>query len=235
MVDSAFIGAVTGDGNSAKMGIDLGLAEEVVVDNGGIIAGSTGHGNVGEIRVEAGTLTLRIGAVIGSLALSSGKGGNITVSARESVSISGRNEGGPSGIDTFAATEPGRFSLSAPSVTIDGGSVGTLSGAAGGFVGGRAGDTVITADNLTLSGGGGISSGTATDSDGGSVTIETGRLTISGEAGISASSGFRDRATGTIVAGRPTRFSLLRVHRSRPEVPRLVMLAVFASQQQTRL
>jgi filamentous hemagglutinin family protein len=202
MVDSAFIGVVTGDGNSAKMGIDLGLAEEVVVDNSGIIAGSTGHGNVGEIRVEAGTLTLRRGAVIGSLALSSGKGGNITVSARGSVSISGRNEGGPSGIGTFAATEPGRLSLSAPSVTIDGGSVGTLSGAAGGFVGGRAGDTVITADNLTLSGGGGISSGTATDSDGGSVTIETGRLTISGEAGISASSGFRDRATGTIVAGR---------------------------------
>ena len=55
------------------MGIDLRLAEDVVIENSQIVAGSAGRGNVGEIRAEAGTLTLRKGAVIGSLASGSGK------------------------------------------------------------------------------------------------------------------------------------------------------------------
>jgi len=203
MVDNTTMTAFTGDRDGAKMAIDLRLAEDVVVDNSIIAAGSAGRGNVGEIRAEAGTITLRSGAVIASLARSSGKGGDITLYARESVSISGRNDQGvASTIGTFAAAEPGRISLSAPSVTIDGGIVGTPSLAAGGFIGGRAGDLVVKADNLTISGGGGITSGTATDSDGGSITIETGQLTINGGAQISASSGFRDPETGTIIAGR---------------------------------
>src|SRR5439155_6735764 len=54
----------------------------------------------------------------------------------------------------------------------------------------------------TLSGGGQINSGTITDSPGGNVSIETGRVMVSGGAEILATSGFRDPATGTVVAGR---------------------------------
>src|SRR5262249_8915846 len=90
-VANASITTITGDRDGANMGIDLRLAEDIVVDNRlinvpFIFAGSTGNGNVGEIRVEARNLMLTGGAVIGSLAFRSGKGGNITVSARESVS-----------------------------------------------------------------------------------------------------------------------------------------------------
>ena len=122
------------------MGIDLRLAEDVVVDNSLIVAGSFGRGNVEEVGAEAGTLTLRTGAVIGSIARGSGKGGDITVSAREAISISGSNaQGLASGIGTFAAAEPGRLSLSAPSVTIDSAVIGTPSLAGGGIYRGTGG------------------------------------------------------------------------------------------------
>ena len=141
--------------------------------------------------------------MIGSLAIGSGKGGNVTVSARESVSISGRNDQDVShSIVSFAAGDLGSISLSAPTVTLDGGAIGTPSLASGAFVGGQAGNISVKANNLTLRGGGGIASATVTDGDEGSITVETGRMTVSGGAVISAASGFRDPAMGTIVAGR---------------------------------
>jgi len=175
-------------------------APTLTMDGGFIRANAAfGSGNLGEIRVEAGRLTLTGGAMIGSLATGSGKGGNITVAARESVSISGRT----SGIASFAAGDPGSLSLSAPTVTIDGGAVGAPSLALGEVTGGRAGDISVKADNLlTLSSGGQINSSTFTNSSGGNVSIETGRLIVSGGAEILAISGFRDPAMGTIVAGR---------------------------------
>jgi large exoprotein involved in heme utilization and adhesion len=204
-VASAGIGAVTGNRDGAKMGIDLRLADDVVVDNSTIATSSTGHGNTGELRAKAGALTLRGGAIIGSLASGSGKGGNITVAARESVSISGHNaQGVASGIVTVAAAEPGRLSLSAPSVTIDGGVVGTPSLATGGFVAGRGGETVVKADNLTLSGSGGIASVTNTDSKGGNITIETGRLTISDGAKITSSTFGSGQGGNLTVVARDT-------------------------------
>ena len=122
------------------------------------------------------------GATIGSLATGSGKGGSSTVSATESVSIAGHDDQGtPSGMASFAAGDPGRLSLSAPTVTIDGGAIGTPSIALGGFIGGgRGGNTSVKANNLTLSGDARINTSTTTDSDGGSITLETGRLTLSG-------------------------------------------------------
>jgi len=104
---------------------------------GGFIQASAalGRGNLRELSVETGRLTLTGGAIIGSLATGSGKGGNVTVSARESVSISDPT----SGIASFAAGDPGRLSLSAPTVSINGGAIGTSSAARLGFVGGRGG------------------------------------------------------------------------------------------------
>ena len=62
LVDQSQIFATTlGDVDGAKMGINLRLAEDISVDNSVILTGSAGRGNVGEIRAEAGTLTLREG------------------------------------------------------------------------------------------------------------------------------------------------------------------------------
>jgi filamentous hemagglutinin family protein len=195
LVANASITAITGDRDGANMGIDLRLAEDVVVDNSIIRAGSMGRGNVGEIRAEAGTLTLTMGAVISSQALGSGKGGNITVSARESVSISGQNDQGvSSGITTFAAADPGRLSLSAPNVTINnGGVVGTPRPVPEEFVGERVGDIVVKADNLTLAGGR-ISAETDGTGRAGDILIDAGQLTLTRGALINSNSS--SRATG---------------------------------------
>jgi filamentous hemagglutinin family protein len=151
---------------------------------GGILASSLpfSSGSIGEIRVEAGKLMLANGAVIGSLGLGVGKSGNVIVSARESVAISGMSsQGSPSGIASFTVGEPGTISLSAPIVTIDGGAVG----APGILPGQRAGDITVKADQqLTLVNGAQINSATSTDSKGGNITIEAGRLTLTGGAQI---------------------------------------------------
>ena len=134
--------------------------------------------------MEAGKLRLTNGALIGSLGLGSGKGGNVIVSARESVAISGGNrQGSPSGIASFTIGEPGSISLSAPVVTIDGGAVGTP----GILPGQRAGDITVKADQqLTLVNSAQINSATLTDSKGGNITIEAGRLTLTGGAQITS-------------------------------------------------
>ncbi len=146
MIDNAFILANNqGDVDSSGVGLDLHLTEGAVLTNG---------------------------ALIGSLASGAGRAGKVTVSAGESISISGHNnQGVPSGIPSFATGGPGSISLSAPTVMIDGGVIGTPSLATPGLISGRAGDISVKADNLTLIGGGLIDSSTRTDRDGGNITI----------------------------------------------------------------
>ncbi len=162
-------------------------------DGGGIQTGSLffSSGNVGGIRVEAGKLRLTNGALIGSLGLGSGKGGDVSVSARESVVISGVNsQNTPSGLASFAAGEPGSISLSAPVVSIDGGAVGTP----GILPGQRAGDITVKADQqLTLVNGAQINSATVTDSKAGNISIEAGRLTLMGGPRSAAAPGDQGR------------------------------------------
>ena len=192
LAGGATIGSVAGgSGDGGNIIVSAGTSVSISGRQGaptGIVSGTTAssRGNAGGIQVEAGTLTLTENALIGSIAQGSGDGGNIAVSARESVSISGR-QAAPSGIVSFAAGDPGKLSISAPALTIEGGLVGTPSAALGGFVGGRGGDTAVRADNLTLRGGAQINSSTHTDNDGGSISLETGRVTISGGAEVLSS------------------------------------------------
>jgi hypothetical protein len=200
--DSKLYSVTSGSGDAGRLSLSTPL---LTMNGGAILAGTEkdSHGNAGEISVEAGKLMLTGGATISGLAVGSGKGGSVTVSARESVSIAGHNDqANPSNITSFAAGDPGGLSLSAPTVTIDGGVVGTPSLAVEGFIAGAAGNTSVKADNLILSGRARIITSTISDSAGGNITIETGRLTLNGGAEILSGSGLRDQTTGTIVAGR---------------------------------
>jgi large exoprotein involved in heme utilization and adhesion len=155
----------------------------ISLNTGDIGAGSlpSSSGSIGEVRVEAGKLIITNGAIIGSLGQGSGKSGNVIVSARESVAISGRSSQEPSGIVSFTVGEPGAISLSAPIVTIDGGIVGA--GAV--FPGQRTGDTTVKADQqLTLVNGAQINSSTSTDSKGGSIVVRAPRIMVSDGAQI---------------------------------------------------
>jgi filamentous hemagglutinin family protein len=188
----ALFSGVWGRGNGGGLSVRAPTGT-IRVDGGFILTSSqpASRGSVGEIRVEAGTLALAGGGQIGSLARGSGKGGNITVSARESVSISGRDTlSVPSGILSTAAGEPGRISLLAPTVTIDGGAVGAPSLDPGQ----RAGDISVEAANFSLIGGGLITSSTSTEQHGGDITVKASKsISISG---------FRRFGEGVIYSGK---------------------------------
>jgi filamentous hemagglutinin family protein len=206
-LDNALISAINlGNAESPGFGIDVQVRGDVAVNGGRLLTGSdpTSGGSVGDIRVHAGTVTLTGGGIIASLAQGLGKGGNVTVSARESVLIAGQDdEGTPSGIGNFAAGDPGRISLSAPTVTIENdGVVGASSVVVSGFVGGRAGDITVEADRLTLRRGGSLISSTQTEQPGGTVTVRGSEsISISG-SGISGASGIFSGTLGPGHAGR---------------------------------
>ena len=156
-------------------------------ESGGIVTGSLpfSSSDLGEIRVQAGTLKLTNGAFISSLGLGTGKGGNVIISAQESVAISGRNrQDVSSSIASFAAGEPGSISLASPIITIDSGIVG----AASLLPGQRAGNITVKADKFTLGNSAQINSATLTGSKGGDITIEVGHLTLTGGSQIDSSS-----------------------------------------------
>jgi filamentous hemagglutinin family protein len=172
-------------------------APRLTMDEGLIVALTMleSRGRAGDVEVRGGRVALTGGAAIGSSAGGAGAGGRVTVSAGESIAIAGRGtQGNQSGMASVAAGDPGHLSLAAPTVTVEGGFLGTPSL----MQGGQAGDTFLTADTLVLSGGAQIVSGTVTDHAGGNITIETGRLTMNGGAIIVATSGFGRGAAGEI-------------------------------------
>lgn len=179
------ISTVAGSGPGGSLSIRAPTGT-IRMDGGviGTFSAEASSGSVGEIRMEAGTLALTGSSNIGGLAFGTGKGGNITVSARESISIDVKST-----IINTAAGEPGRISLSAPTVTIDGGLVGASSTRPGQ----RAGDIAVEAAHLTLAGGGTITANTATEQHGGNITV-------SGSESISIS-GFGQVGTEVLPSG----------------------------------
>jgi filamentous hemagglutinin family protein len=122
-------------------------------DGGGIVAQTRGFGRGGDIEIEVGRLVLestaRIDSSTRSFAVPAVDGGNIRVTATESVSISGRESDTEfSGITTIAQPEStgdgGTILATAPVVLIfDGGEISAKALGAG-----DAGQVVIEADRI---------------------------------------------------------------------------------------
>jgi filamentous hemagglutinin family protein len=151
---------------------DITIFAPTVVLDGGVItatAETSGRGRAGDIVVEAGRLVLTGGGQISSSTFGRGQGGAVTVTAAESISISGRdNKGVESGIlsQTFA--------------------VDTALGEAG-----NAGRIEISAPQLIISSGGRIGTDTAGDGRGGDIIVNVGSLSLVGDAQISSASGIQ--------------------------------------------
>src|SRR5437870_258840 len=125
MVDNSFIAANTlGNVDGAESGIDLRVAGDVTVTNGGaIVTAGFGAGHVGDIAIEAGSVTVNGGAIatagfgaghVGDIAIEAGsvtvtggaliqsstsksstaQGGTVTVTASDAVTISGHDSQG---------------------------------------------------------------------------------------------------------------------------------------------
>lgn len=173
---------------SADFGIGLGRGGDVHVsapqtniDGSFIVSQTLGAGAAGGVSIQAGTLAVTGGGSVGSVTQGNGRGGDVSISASQSITISGHDAvPNPSSIFTqsFATGDAGQLSLSTPSLMIS----NTASIVSATF-GGRGGDLVLTVDQLSIDTGATINSHNGLDAPSGNINISaTGAVTLSGSS-----------------------------------------------------
>jgi filamentous hemagglutinin family protein len=172
-LDDSAIGSrpLASGGDGGKVLVQAGT---VTLKGGAISTATDAHsgGNAGSLVMQVGTLTLTDGAQISSSTFGSGQGGNLTVVARDTITLVGQSsQGFSSGL--FASAERGS-SGNAGALRVEAGAL-TLSGGAqlssSTFGPGHAGDIEVTASTVTVTGGAQIRSGTFDSGQGGRVTV----------------------------------------------------------------
>jgi len=136
-------------------------------------------GNAGNLTIATGRLILRDGAQIASNTFSEGSGGKLTVTATESVEVTGRSADSenPSALLTQAETNSSgnaqNLTISTRQLTIsDGGEISSSTEGTG-----NAGNILIQAsEQLIVQNRAGVSALTSGNGRGGNISIETGRL-----------------------------------------------------------
>jgi filamentous hemagglutinin family protein len=194
IIDASIVSANTaGDVDGARVGVDVGGAQSVVLRNTASVGTSAslggrsgdvflnggnvsvesaakvntqtfGTGNAGDISVDANTIAVTGGSNIGSLSFGGGASGSVTLTAVDSVTISGR--------DPFAT----------PSL---------VNGET--FVSGNGGRISVSGKSLILDDGGAISSTTFGEGPGAEISITVGNLSLAAGATIRSHSGFLGR------------------------------------------
>jgi filamentous hemagglutinin family protein len=168
---SAMVSYTSGPGNAGRIQIVTPVLD--IGEHGRIGAETLGTGRAGDIDVVAEKINLSAGGRISNSAFgTTGKGGDITITATDSVIITGigPEEGTSSGLYSYAAAagDAGNIFLSARQLLL---SDEALIGAD--TVGdGHAGRIELAVQELTLSGGSQISSGSVTSGDGGSIHVK---------------------------------------------------------------
>jgi filamentous hemagglutinin family protein len=128
-------------------------------------------GNAGDVTVQVGRLEMINGGQINSSTFGTGRGGNITVNATESATMSGHSA--PldyiSGLVAFTfGGDGGSISVSTPALRLDGGIIATGTGS---LTGAPAGKADIQVGTATLVNGGRIDGTTFFSGQGGNVTL----------------------------------------------------------------
>ncbi|WP_293326684.1 filamentous hemagglutinin N-terminal domain-containing protein [Microcoleus sp. PH2017_30_WIL_O_A] len=135
-------------------------------------------GNAGDLTIATGRLILRDGAQVGSTTFSEGSGGRLTVTASESIEVTGRSADGQFFSVLATQTEPGS-SGNSQDLTIstrelilrDGGEISSSTNGTG-----NAGNILIQASGQIVKDRSGISAFSSGSGRGGNISIETGRL-----------------------------------------------------------
>ena len=164
LLKDAFISAdVIGNGNSGEIAISATDSMElsnISLIQANVFEGSTGNG--GNVNIETEQLNLSDGSQISASTSGSGNAGTITISADESITLSGANEVSRGGIFANALISDGtggNVNLTTGELTITDGAIITASSfsSRGEEVGGSApgtgepGNIAITAESLRLS------------------------------------------------------------------------------------
>jgi len=206
VTDGSFlVTRILGEGNAGNVLINV--RNGVVFDgespvNGGSSAGSysiLGTGTTGDVRINAGSLTLTNGGVLGSIpVLGQGRSGSVLINARDVVTLDGTTVDGSFGgiISSIvgAAGQSGDIQINTGSLFIRNGAI--LATSTAGF--GDAGNIVINARDRVVFDGqsnldGGNVSGASTkvvagaEGKGGEIRITTGSLQVTNGAALDSS------------------------------------------------
>ncbi|MCC3536852.1 MAG: filamentous hemagglutinin N-terminal domain-containing protein [Microcoleus sp. PH2017_25_DOB_D_A] len=168
--DSIELSGTNADGNGPS-----GLFAQVDVEEGQTLPAT---GNAGDLTIATGRLILRDGAQVGSTTFSEGSGGRLTVTASESIEVTGRSADGQFFSVLATQTEPGS-SGNSQDLTIstrelilrDGGEISSSTNGTG-----NAGNILIQASGQIVKDRSGISAFSSGSGRGGNISIETGRL-----------------------------------------------------------
>ncbi|HEY9606090.1 MAG TPA: filamentous hemagglutinin N-terminal domain-containing protein [Allocoleopsis sp.] len=151
-----------GQGNGG--GISIGANDLISLTNGSLIFSSVltqGVGNGGDITLKTGSLSLTNGSQVSASVIGQGIGGNLTIEARDTISLSGvSNKGGSNGISSY----------------LDSGAIG------------KGGNINIQAGAFSL-GNGLVSTSTLGQGNGGNIDIKVGSLSLKDTAVTSESQG----------------------------------------------
>jgi filamentous hemagglutinin family protein len=184
---NAFTGIVTNaieDSTGAGGDVHLTVAENLSILNGGAINTDTnGAGDAGSVTVSAGNLLVDEQGYIASNTNSTGAGGDVHLTVAETLSLfnSGQISAG-----TWGAGDAGSVAISTRNVVVDGQGLEVFSksaissGAYPGSTGAGGNVELNVAENLSLSNGGVIDTGTWGAGNAGSVTISARNLVVDG-------------------------------------------------------
>ena len=178
--------------------------------NSSVNPGAEGQG--GSVEITTGSLTLTHGGLVNASTGGRGNAGNVSISARDTVSFDGvGSDGSPSGaystVDPGAEGQGGSVEITTGSLNLTHG--GLVNASTGGR--GNAGNVSITArDAVSFDGVGsnGVTSGAGSDvnpgaeGQGGSVEITTGSLNLTHGAEVIASTGGRGNAGNVSITAR---------------------------------
>ena len=198
---SGLLSTASSTGNAGEVTVST---PNLAMSNGAISVATSGAGNAGNVLLNVNNFSLTGGAQILSSTISEGQGGTVTLSAVDSISISGQGTGL---FSTASSTgNAGRVTVTAPALA----PVPTLTMADGGTISvetsgaGSAGSIWLNANNFSLTGGAQVASNTSGSGQGGSVTAHrAGRIDLyfwNRKSTANYSARRRDRDAGTSTA-----------------------------------
>jgi filamentous hemagglutinin family protein len=204
--------STSGQGNAGNITIDAG--DSVKFDGAGNSQNPTGAystvesggvGNAGNINVTTGSLSLNNGAQISATTVGQGNGGDISINARDSITLNGRGSNGRSSgvfseVGTGGVGKAGNLSLTTGSFSLQDGAVLN----SGTFGQGNAGNILVQASkSVSLTNSSFITSSIYSGGIGnsGDIDINTKALTLSSGSQIGA---VVFRQSGNLPGGRGT-------------------------------
>ncbi|MDF5731612.1 MAG: filamentous hemagglutinin N-terminal domain-containing protein [Rhizonema sp. PD38] len=174
----------------------ISVAKSLILSNIGSPQGQQAAGKVGNIQLEASTVSLTDGAQLQAGFYSGGQGnpGIVSVKARDSISFAGTNSGIFANVDPGGVGNGSDIQISAPSISFTNGAILTTTNAGQG----NGGNITITAGSLFLNNGAQVRASTLGHGNAGNVTITANNNVLFD--GFNSSNGFPSGAQSTVEA-----------------------------------